>query len=155
MLKSEAACPHIAAPDVASPATVTPPAPPVTSDANPLALAQQALQEAMQKCQDPSLSDVEKSQILLSAQQALQEAASKLAGGTVAPAAPQAAPVAPQAVSAAPAPVKQEKFSTKHDDLLKDVLGKLKEASGDAKFGLKQSLGKEKVRLCSNFEYFI
>jgi len=140
MLKSEAACPHIATPEpaVSVPVTVAPAAPAV--DTNPLALAQQALQEAMQKCQDPSLSDAEKSQILLSAQQALQEAASKLAGGV--PAAPQAAPVAPAPV--APAPV--ENFSTKHDDLLKDALGKLKDASGDAKFGLKQSLEKEKAQ---------
>ena len=48
-------------------------------DSNPLSSAQAALQEAIQKCQDPSLSDVEKSQILLSAQTALQEAASLLA----------------------------------------------------------------------------
>jgi len=48
-------------------------------DSNPLSSAQAALQEAIQKCQDPSLSDKEKSQILLSAQTALQEAASLLA----------------------------------------------------------------------------
>ena len=131
-----------------TPIAVIVPAPTATVvDSNPLLAAQAALQEAIQKCQDPSLSDVEKSQILLSAQTTLQEAASLLASGaTAAPAVPDAKQ---ETVPAAPPPVAEEKkavFSTKNDDLLKDMLFKLKDASGDAKFGLKQSLEKEKAQ---------
>lgn len=130
-------------------ATIVPPSPPTTTatavvDSNPLASAQAALQEAIQRCQDPSLSDLEKSKILLSAQTALQEAATKLAGGAI------TSPPAPEAVPATPPTVAEETktvFSTKNDDLLKEILFKLKDASGDAKFGLKESLEKEKVSL--------
>merc|ERR1712151_274865 len=110
-------------------ATIVPPSPPTTTatavvDSNPLASAQAALQEAIQRCQDPSLSDLEKSMILLSAQTALQEAATKLAGGAI------TSPPAPEAVPATPPTVAEETktvFSTKNDDLLKEILFKLKD----------------------------
>jgi len=144
MLKSEISSSSQAQIDTpAPPATTSAPASTTTNvEVSPLVSAQIALQEAIQRCQDPSLSDLEKSQILLSAQTTLQEAASKLSGGATG--VPEAAPATP------PTPTVAEEtkavFSTKNDDLLKDILFKLKDASGDAKFGLKESLEKEKAQ---------
>merc|ERR1712151_1118507 len=81
-------------------ATIVPPSPPTTTatavgDSNPLASAQAALQEAIQK------------------------AATKLAGGAI------TSPPAPEAVPATPPTVAEETktvFSTKNDDLLKEIL---------------------------------